>query len=113
MKFLITCFNVCASFLAASALFLGSQANASTGLPFVFGGVNDADTSSVVNIDRNSDDPYALAIDGNGNIFVGGDTLGENINFSANSANPLTVISNSTISGGTPYARWLSCFLSR
>lgn len=101
MKFIITCFNVCASFLAASALFLGSQANASTGLPFVFGGVNDADTSSVVNIDRNSDDPYALAIDGNGNIFVGGDTLGENINFSANSANPLTVISNSTISGGT------------
>lgn len=52
--------------------------------PFVFGGVNDSDPNAAVDIDSNSDNPESMAFGNNGYLYIGGDFLGKDINFSAN-----------------------------
>lgn len=78
--------------LLAVLVSASSYATNTEGFPLTFGGVNDTDNTDVVSINDNSDDTEALAIDGNGVIYVGGDTVGENINFSANGANTSTIL---------------------
>ncbi|MCI2283597.1 hypothetical protein L3081_09585 [Colwellia sp. MSW7] len=65
-------------------LLLSTVFSANASYPFVFGGVNDKNPNIGVDIDSNSDNPECMAIGGNGFLYVGGDFIGDNINFSAN-----------------------------
>ncbi|GDY24599.1 hypothetical protein AHAT_04890 [Agarivorans sp. Toyoura001] len=63
---------------------------------FTFGGENFYDTIEH-EIAYFGDDPYVLVLDKNRNTYVGGETGGENINFSANGSNPNMVLTNTTL----------------
>lgn len=73
---------------------LVSTFSASASYPFVFGGVNDDDPTLGLNIDSNSDNPETMAVGGNGYLYIGGDFLGADINFSANFTNNNSLVSS-------------------
>jgi hypothetical protein len=75
----------------------------SASFPFVFGGVNDEDPTLGVDIDSNSDNPQSMAVGGNGLLYIGGDFLGEDINFSANFSRNASLVTSALNSAGNEF----------
>lgn len=92
-------------FLRASLLFvlLSCSFSSNASFPFVFGGINDKNPGVGTTFDSNSDNPETMAVGGNKFLYVGGDFLGQNINFSANLSSSTSTVDSTVNSIGSLY----------
>ena len=90
--------------LSVVLMVLTTAFTANASFPFVFGGVNDKDPGVGKNIDSNSDNPHAMTIGGNDILYIGGDFLGENINFSANFSMNSSLVTSTLEDGDLEYS---------